>query len=227
MIGPEARRDGHCALKAKPQHARSIQQHECQSYLGDHKAVAQDLNGPARRCATGFGMEHVTWAQPKIEPGNGRRQQDAQDDGCGKSHRRYSRVESNAGAKRQPSSTQRSHQPYSAGPDGETEQPSCQREQRGFNHNFRHDKPSARAQRLPDGCLFRPGTGSDEKEIHQVDHADQQQQEHSRLEQQQGGSHRRHLVGMKRYDHRTKSGVGHLFALWVVLLEGRILRVNF
>ena len=82
VVGLEARRNGHHALKTEPEQTCSSQQHECQGNLRDDEAMTQELRGAATRSTSALRLEGITQMASKIEPRNRRCEHDAHDDGC-------------------------------------------------------------------------------------------------------------------------------------------------
>ena len=81
MIRPEARRDGHGPLQTEPQQARPGQQNHCQRDLRHDKAMAQALSGAAGRSAAGLRLDRARQMAAQVEPRDGHRERESQDDG--------------------------------------------------------------------------------------------------------------------------------------------------
>ena len=67
--------------------------------------------------------------------------------------------------------------------------------------------------RLPHGHFLHASAGADKKQVRKINGADQEKGEYACLQQQQDGTDRRHVIGVKRHDQRTKAGIGHQFGL--------------
>ncbi len=146
--------------------------------------MAQALSGAAGRSAASLGLERVSQMASEVEPGDGRCQDDGQDDGSGQGGESHSNIEGDVSSQRQLIGAQRTQETDSASPGRDPEQPSNQREQHGLDHRFAHHVPSARAQCLPDGQFLGSTTGTDEKQVHKIDCADQEKSKYAGLQQQ-------------------------------------------
>ena len=106
-------------------------------------------------------------------------------------------------------------------PSGEPEKTSGQRQQRGFDDDFAHHVPPARAQRLPDGQFLHPAVGADEQQVHQVDDADQQQRKTPACINSSVGRIAATWSAVQGRHDGTEAGVGHHLGLRIVRLQAR------
>ena len=88
---------------------------------------------------------------------------------------------------------------------GQPKQASGQGEQGRLHHDFADHVPAAGAERLPHGELLDAAAGADQQQVHQVDGADQQQEQGAGLHQQQRGADRCDVVRMQRCHDRAEA----------------------
>ena len=85
----------------------------------------------------------------------------------------------------------------------------------------------AGAQRLTDApVLSSAAAGADQKQVGEVDGADQQEQQARRPASTAERGGRRDMVRVQRHDERAKAGLGHHLAFGIVCFERGILRVD-
>ena len=104
--------------------------------------------------------------------------------------------------------------------------PPVPREQGGFDDHFPHYVPPARTQGLPDGHFLDPAVGADQKQIQEVDHADQQERKGARLHPHQNRAHACDVVCVKGRHNGAKAGIGHHLGHGIVRFQRGILRVD-
>ena len=80
--------------------------------------------------------------------------------------------------------------------------------------------------RLADRHFFRASAGADQKEVHQIDRADEEQKKHAGLEQQKRRTNGANVVRMKRDDRRTEAGLRHHLRFRVVFFDRGVVRVD-
>ena len=66
-----------------------------------------------------------------------------------------------------------------------TEHSAGRRSANGFSHDLPHHMPPARAHRLADRHFFRASARADQKQVHQIDRANEQEKKHAGLQQQE------------------------------------------
>ena len=96
----------------------------------------------------------------------------------------------------------------------------------GLNEHLTGQMCPARSQRLPNRNFLGTAVGADQKQVGEIDRANQQKHQDAGLQQQQGGTYRGDVVGMERRHDGAKAGVGDHFGLGVVSLQVGVLRVD-
>ena len=86
--------------------------------------------------------------------------------------------------------------------------------------------PAARPQSLPYRQFLDSPAGADQKQVCQVDRADQQERQGAALHPQQRGANARDVVRAERRHHGPEAGVGEHLRLRIVPFQGIVLSVN-
>ena len=89
-----------------------------------------------------------------------------------------------------------------------------------------HHMPAARAHRLADRHFFRAAARANQKEIDQIDRADEQEKKHAGLHQPEGRTDGAHVIRMEGKHRRAEASLGHHFRLRVVFLDRGVVRVD-
>ncbi len=82
------------------------------------------------------------------------------------------------------------------------------------------------AHRLPDRHFFRPAARTNQEEVDQINRADEEEEKHAALHEQQCRTDGAHVMRMQRNHRRAKTSLGHHFRLGIVLLDRGIVRVD-
>ena len=102
---------------------------------------------------------------------------------------------------RQAIRSQNFEQPKQPRAQDDAKQSATKRQQDRFHHHLSHHMPSARAHRLADRHFFRAVARADEKEVHEVHRADEQEEKHAGLHQPKCRADGADVIGMER-NHR-------------------------
>ena len=86
--------------------------------------------------------------------------------------------------------------------------------------------PAARAHRLADRHFFRAAARANQKQVHQVDRADEQEKKHAALHQPECRTDGADVIRMERKHRRAEAGLGHHFRFGIVFLDRGIVRVD-
>ena len=124
-------------------------------------------------------------------------------------------VERDVRAERKAIGAEQRQQPDAASADGQSEKAADRGQKRRLDQDLGHDVPPARADRLPHGQLLHAAAGADQQQVGHVDGADEQQEEHARLQEQQRGPDLGDLGRVQRHHDRSEAGVGHELRLRV------------
>src|SRR5437867_9007411 len=84
----------------------------------------------------------------------------------------------------------------------------------------------ARAQSLPNSQFFDATARTDEEQVHEIDSADEKQEKHARLHQEQGGPDRLYVIGMQRRHNGAEAHVGSHFGVGIFRRVRLIIRVD-
>ncbi len=114
----------------------------------------------------------------QVEPDNRQREDAAYEDRHHERNHGNPAVEHDLGAEREPVGAKDRQQPDAEGADREAEQAAGGGQQDGLQHDFARDAAGAGAQCLAHGQLLGAAAGADQQEIHEIDAANQQQEEH-------------------------------------------------
>ena len=226
MIRAKAGRNGHHLFQAQSEQRRTREQNKSERDLRDNKSVAKALCGATDRARVRFRLERIRQMASQVEPGDWHCDDDSQENCANETDRREPAIERNVRAEWQSIRAKNFDQPNSPGAHRKAEHSAKEREQNGFNHHLTHDMPTASAHRLADRHFFRAAAGADQKEVHEVDRADEQEEKYAGLHQQQCRTDRANVIPMEWNHQRAKAGLSHHFGLGVVFFDGGILRVD-
>ncbi len=80
VVGLKSRRDGHHAAQAEAEQARSGEQNESESDLGDDETVPQELRAASGGASAAYRLQRISHMPAKIKPRNRRRDRKAHHD---------------------------------------------------------------------------------------------------------------------------------------------------
>lgn len=155
----------------------------------------------------------------QVEPGNWNCDDDSPNQRADETENSKPAIEFNVCAERQPIRTKDFQKAHAPGANHQAEQSTNQHEEDGFHHHLFHDMPTACAHRLSDRHFLRTAARSNKNEIHQIDRADEEEKEHTRLNQEQRRANRADVLAVKRHHPRPKAGLGHHLRLRVGFLD--------
>jgi len=102
---------------------------------------------------------------------------------------------------RQTIRTENFEQPNSPGAHYKAEQSADKGEKNRLNHHLVHHVPLARAHRLADGHFFRAAARANQKQVHEVNRANEQEEKYAALHQQECRTDGTHVIRME-WKHR-------------------------
>ena len=135
-------------------------------------------------------------------------------------------VEGDLRAEGQPVGAQRAQEVDTARAHDETEEAPDQGEQDGLRHHVADHLPPARPDALADRELPHPAGGPDEEQVHEVHAADEEQEEHSRLQEQESRPDRGDVVGVEGRHRGVEAGLGDLLRVGELRRVHGIVRVD-
>ena len=186
MIGAKTGRNGHHLFQAQSQQRRAREQNKSEGDLRDDEGVAKALSGATDRARPGFRLERIREMAPEIEPGDWHRDDDSQNHRADQADQCERAVKRNLRTERQTIRTENLEQLSSPRAEDDAEQPAGRGEENGFGYYLLHDMSASRTHGLANRHLLRAAAGADQKEVDQIHRADEQEEKHAALHQQEG-----------------------------------------
>ncbi len=212
--------------KAEPQEARAGDQREGQGKLRHNQRVPEPVRRARRRAPARFHGERHREISPHVVPEHRQRQQQAHEQRGDKGREADSAVESVWGevgevvraeglqaAQPGPAKAQAQHAPREG-------------KRQGLREELPGDLEAARAENLPKRELLGPGAGADKEQVCQVDGADQEQEEHPGLQQQEHGARLGDEIAVEVDHGRMKPRVDDQLRIWILLKRVLVERVH-
>jgi len=162
----------------------------------------------------------------EIKPRDGHRDYDSENDCANEPDRREPAVEHDVRAKRQTIRTKHLEQLSSPCARHHAEQSTGGGEEDSFGQHLPNDMLLARAHRLADRHFFRPAAGANQEQIDQIDRADEEEEKHATLHEQECWTDGAHVMRVQRNHRRAKACLGHHFCLRAAFLDRSIMRVD-
>ena len=168
--------------------------------------MAQALGGAAGGAPAGLGLQAQGELGVEVEPDD-RRGEHKADDNCGDQRDGgEAAVERDRRPERQLPGSQGAEQADAAGAEQKPEAAAGQREQRGFRDDFSGDMTASGAEGLADGEFLRAAACANQQQVGEVDRADEQQKQHTALEENQDWLDCAHMVLVQRADRGMVAG---------------------